>query len=114
MAGVDRADRQAVTLACATRMSRSRSGARLFRVLLFLIFSAVYVIFRRGRIELPSVLVTASSLFSNLQLLCVCVSKAHRLSHLIHVVLARSGRATSNGLISSRFSILPSCIDIAA
>ena len=31
VAGVDRADRQAVTLACATRMSRSRSGARLFR-----------------------------------------------------------------------------------
>ena len=59
-------------------------------------------------------LVAAFFLFADLQLLAVRVGHAHRLADLIQVVASRRGRAAADRLISSRLSVLPAGIDIAA
>ena len=104
-----------MTLAGATRMSHAMPRAAIF-VCLFPIlasFRAVCNLQKRPD-RAPTELLSRLSLFSPIFSSSVRVSNAYRLSHLVHVILAGSGRAASNGLISSRFGILPSCIDIAA
>jgi len=60
------------------------------------------------------VLVAAFFLLTDVQLLAVRVGHAHRLADLIQVVASRRGRAAADRLISSRLSVLPAGIDIAA
>src|SRR6266498_1532834 len=69
--------------------------------------SPILVIVRRGRIELPSLLVPISFLLSDLQLLVGGVADSDRAGEFFYVVLLRGGGVAPRRLIALRLGHLP-------